>query len=125
MSGETARQESGWTVDTLKEYLESRIDGNDKRYAQRFDAQEAASKYVQTNQNEFRGALQDVGEKQMPRTEAEAEFKSIRGSFVELKARMDRDEGRGGGLNSSWGYLIGAVALVASLIAIFMALRKG
>jgi len=32
MSGETARQESGWTTDTLKEYLEARFVEADKRY---------------------------------------------------------------------------------------------
>src|SRR5688572_16340560 len=42
MSGETEKQVSGWTVDTLKEHLEAVISGNDARYNQRFDAQEKA-----------------------------------------------------------------------------------
>lgn len=129
MSGETEKQVSGWTVDTLKEYLESRIDGNDNRYDQRFAAQEAATKYAQEKSNEFRGSLEDIGKKQMPRTEAEAIFKAL-GEKMEslaranaekidaLQARVDRNEGRSGGLSSGWGYLVGAVGLVAALIAI-------
>lgn len=130
MSGETEKQVSGWTVDTLKEYLESRIDGNDVRYDQRFTAQEAATKYAQEKSNEFRGSLEDIGKKQMPRTEAEAIFKAL-GEKTEslaktnaekidaLQARLDRNEGRSGGLSSGWGYLIGAVGLVAAIIALF------
>src|SRR5678816_4050574 len=77
MSGETEKQVSGWTTDTLKEYLESLIEGNDVRYEQRFVAQESATKYAQEKANEFRGSLDDVGKKQMPRTEAEAMFKAL------------------------------------------------
>jgi len=124
MSGETEKSVSGWTVDTLKEYLESKINGNDKRYAQRFDAQESANKYAQEKANEFRGTLDDIGKKQMPRTEAEALAKANSEKIDALQARMDRNEGRGGGFNSSWGYLVGAVGLIATLIMIFIALRK-
>ena len=63
MSGETEKNISGWTVDTLKEYLESLIRGNDIRYDQRFAAQEAATKYAQEKANEFRGSLDDIGKK--------------------------------------------------------------
>lgn len=87
------------------------------RYEQRFTAQESATKYAQEKSNEFRGSLDDIGKKQMPRTEAEAMFKAISEKaeagaktnaekIDALQARMDRNEGRGGGFNSSWGYLI-------------------
>lgn len=81
-------------ADALKELLLSIVNGNDKRYEQRFQAQESANKYSQEKANEFRGSLDDVGKKQMPRTEAEAELKAIRGTVTELKARIDRTEGR-------------------------------
>lgn len=129
MSGETEKQVSGWTVDTLKELLESKIDGNDVRYDQRFTAQEAATKYAQEKSNEFRGSLEDIGKKQMPRTEAEAIFKALSEKTESLaktnaekidalQARLDRNEGRSGGFSSGWGYLIGAVGLIAAIIAI-------
>lgn len=86
-------------------HVKSVSEGNDRRYKERFDAQESANKYSQEKANEFRGSLDDVGKKQMPRTEAEAEFKSIKEHFElavkgnsdkieELRARMDRNEGR-------------------------------
>jgi len=134
LSGETERHISGWTTDTLKEYLEARIVEADKRYQQRFDAQEAAQKYAQEKANEFRGSLDDVGKKQMPRTEAEAlikasaertgsELNAINQKVDMLISRMDRNEGRGSGLNSGWGYLIGGVGLIVLIITTFFALR--
>jgi hypothetical protein len=135
LSGETEKSISGWTTDTLKEYIEAVIDGNDRRYQQRFDAQEAANKYSQEKSNEFRGSLEDIGKKQMPRTEAEAlirasEEKAAAGQQANsdkidaLQARMDRNEGRSGGLSAGWGYLIGAIGLIGALVAIVLALRR-
>ena len=135
MSGETRQEISGWTTDTLKEYLEARLEDADKRYQQRFDAQEAAQKYAQEKANEFRGSLDDVGKKQMPRTEAEAlirasgersqvELNAVAAQVHALQGRMDRNEGRGSGLNSGWAYLIAGVGLVATIITIALLLRK-
>jgi hypothetical protein len=42
----------------------------------------------------------------------------------DLKDRLTRIEGGRSGANSLWGYLVGAVGLVATLIAIFFALAK-
>jgi hypothetical protein len=135
LSEETAKAEKGWTVDTLKEYLERRDDDADKRYEQRFAAQEAATKYAQDKANEFRGSLDDIGKKQMPRTEAEAMFRALSDKaeagartnaekIDALQARLDRNEGRSGGLSAGWGYLIGAIGLIGALVAIVLALRK-
>ena len=134
MSGETEKNISGWTVDTLKEYVEARLSDADKRYDQRFNAQESKTDYAQEKANEFRGSLDDVGKKQMPRTEAEAAFRAISEKAAgeakanadkidALQARMDRNEGRGTGLNSSWLILVGAVGLIATIIMIYIALR--
>lgn len=135
MSGETEKNISGWTVDTLKAYLESVIDGNDRRYQQRFDAQEAANKYSQEKSNEFRGSLDDIGKKQMPRSEAEAMFKALSdkaeafakanaGRISDLQARLDRNEGRSGGFSQGWIILVGAVGLAATVIMIVMTLSR-
>ena len=111
------------------------IKGNDVRYDQRFTAQEAATKYAQEKANEFRGSLDDIGKKQMPRTEAEALFRVLSekaeaaaranaDKIDALQARMDRNEGRGSGLHSGWGYLVGAVGLIGALVAIMIALQR-
>lgn len=124
MSGETKRSESAWHVDTLKEHLEALIASNDKRYQQRFDAQESANAYAQEKSNEFRGALDDIGKHQMPRTEAEALIKSVEGKIDAIASRLDRTEGRSGGLDAGWKILIGAIALAASLVTIVVLLKR-
>lgn len=114
-------------------HSKSVTEGNDKRYEQRFIAQEEASKYQRENQNEFRGSLEDVGKRQMPRTEAEAMFKAISDKAEAgfkanaekvdaLQARMDRNEGRSGGFSSGWGYLVAAIGVIATLVSIAAAI---
>lgn len=98
---DTARrldEKVGYTQDLLSEkidHLRSEIHGNDRRYKERFDAQESANKYAQEKANEFRGSLEDIGARQMPRTEAEREFRSLAEKIDSITARMDRNEGRG------------------------------
>lgn len=132
MNSKPEKQDPVWTLPALKELLESKIDGNDRRYQQRFDAQEAANKYSQEKSNEFRGSLEDIGKKQMPRTEAEALIRASEEKAAatakansekidSLQARMDRWEGRSGGLTSGWGYLVAAVGLAAAVISIVIA----
>jgi hypothetical protein len=106
VSGETESQISGWTTDTLKEYLESRIGQNDLRYQQRFESQEAnlvtaitaqekavsaalaaAEKAVGKAEvaaekrfdavNEFRGQLSDQAREFIPRKEAELQIDAL------------------------------------------------
>jgi len=135
MSGETEKEVSGWTTDTLKEHLSAVIASNDRRYTERFDAQESASKYAQEKANEFRGSLDDVGKRQMPRVEAEqlirsttdrwsAQLGSVNEKVDALQARMDRNDGRSGGINAGWLILVAAVGLVATVIGIVVALRR-
>lgn len=42
MSGETEKDVSGWTVDTLAQHVAELMGANDRRYSERFDAQEKA-----------------------------------------------------------------------------------
>lgn len=42
MSGETEQEVSAWTIDSLKEHLDGLTRERDRRYEQRFEAQEAA-----------------------------------------------------------------------------------
>lgn len=74
--------------------------------------------------NEWRGAMNDRERNLMPRMEAEKADRSNTEKIDALAARMDRTEGRSGGFHQGWGYLVGAVGLVAALIAIFFALRR-
>lgn len=106
MSGETEKQVSGWTTDTLHELLISLIRENDVRYGQRFAAQQealnaalvsqekavaaalsAADRAVQKAEvasekrfdsvNEFRAALSDQTARLMPRTEVDGLVRAL------------------------------------------------
>jgi len=117
----------------------------DLRYQQRFDAQGqaltaallAAEKAVQTaliaaekavakaetanekrfeSVNEFRKTLSDQTATFPSRVELDALADRLR----DLATRMDKTEGKSTGLNASWGYLIGAVALIGGIIAIVL-----
>jgi hypothetical protein len=132
MSGETEKHISGWSVDTLKEYMESRLNDADLRNEQRFIAQEKAvvKAEVATEKrfdgvNEFRAQLSDQAATFMPRKESEARHSSLVEKYDALQARVDRSEGRSGGLNSGWGYLVAAAGLILVLVTIYFALRRG
>ena len=98
--GETEKDPSGWTVDTLRAHFEQRFIDLDLRLDQRFDAQNTAlSEKNETIQarldsvNEFRGQQADIIAKTMPRDEIEARFKSMEGrvetGFQALEAKVD------------------------------------
>jgi septal ring factor EnvC (AmiA/AmiB activator) len=87
--GQTERNPSGWTVDTLKAHLDEKIvavqlrvdeqvDRIDERHAT--EVSETAARFRQVN--EFRGALDDLGKTMATRRELEA-------SIASIAARMD------------------------------------
>lgn len=139
--------------DDYRQYIESRLAGLEQQLNDRFSgmekattaalvaakeavaaALEAAQKAVQKAEiaadkrfdsvNEFRGTLSDQASKLMPRLEADARLLAIEMRMQELNSRIDRSEGRGSGLSSGWGYLIGGIGLLGSILAIFLALSK-
>lgn len=95
MSGETEKQVSGWTVDTLKEFAHSLISETEKRLVseiaaaekanqQRFDAQQQGVKDALTAQKEAVAAALVAAEKAVLVAETNAE-----------KWRMNANEWRG------------------------------
>lgn len=143
MEGE--QHPSGWTVETLRAYLESRITESDRRYEQRFLAQERAVDRAQIVNNEFRGTLEDQAQRLMPRAESTARWEAtatrierIEAHFAEqidvvktqytqeiktLTERMNLQAGKGAGLDAGWKLLVGLVTLAATILAIVAALR--
>lgn len=80
--------------------------------------------------NEFRAMLNSIVASLMPRTEADQRLSAISDRIealslrsderiVVLTARLDKTEGSGTGKREGWGYLVGAVGLVMTLLAIF------
>ncbi len=115
---------------SLKEYFDSRLEEQDKRNAQRFDAQEkavgaalaasekavlkaegAAEKRFESV-NEFRGALDDRQRTLMPRTEAE----------LRLNVLEDWIKTRGGessGFKTGWALAIGIILFAVAVVGWF------
>jgi len=131
-----------WTISTLKEYLLTLIAANDKRYEDRFTAQKsevaialsAAEKAVVKaevanerrfeNTNEWRAVVSDRDKTFATSKAVDDRFSSQDAKIAALTSRIDQAQGSGMGLKSGWGYLIGAVGLIGSLIAIILAFRK-
>lgn len=97
---------------------------------------ETASEKRFENVNEFRAALSDQQRLFMPRSEAEAismaqamkfqsDVKSLHDKIEGIEKRLNTSEGRGGGMQSLWGWMIGAAALLLTAIALaFKAMGK-
>ena len=123
MSGETKSSVSSWTIDSLKEHLEHRLDAlayvgdeRDRRYEDRFKAmdektglaltssKEAVAKAETATEkrfdavNEFRGTLSDQAANLMPRGEASAKFAALEEKFSSLRDEVTRaiSQGIGG-----------------------------
>lgn len=140
-------QGGGWTLDTLKSYFEAVLSERDRAVLAAFTAQksaidaalaaqekavaaalaaadravakaEAAAERRFEGVNEFRGQLADQQRNLMPRAEADVEFRALREKMDALTTRVDKGEGKGAGLDAGWGYLIGGVGLLLTLLTI-------
>jgi tetrahydromethanopterin S-methyltransferase subunit B len=134
MSGETERQVSGWTVDTLKELVELHVVSITESL--QVFKKTTESDFVKTN--EFRGALDDLGRNMATRRELESSIKNVNelykelskqvsdlrsrldigpAELAELQRRIDTSSGKSAGLNAFWGYLVGVVGLIIAIIS--------
>ena len=84
MSGETETRPSGWTVDTLKEYIQQRFTDQDKAVQSALSAAKEAVNKAETAAdkrfeavNEFRQTLSDQTSTFMSRTEYEAKYDAL------------------------------------------------
>lgn len=66
--------------------------------------------------NEFRRTLADQTATFMPRMQTEAMVSNVNEKVDALAVRMDRSEGRGSGLQDGWGYLVGGIGLLISIL---------
>ena len=140
--GETAKDPSGWSTDTLKAYIERVIVEHDRRYEERFVAQQMAVRAAldaaaeatmkaeqnaerwRNNANEWRAAMTDREKNFMSQGQANTQFDALEKQIALLNKRNDIAEGRIGGVSAGWGWLVGAVGLIGSIIAIFLAVSQ-
>ena len=111
---------SGWTVATLKQHYDQRLLDIDKALQAALAAAERASAKTELAGekrfellNELRSGVATI-----------EQLKALEKVVNELKARLDRSEGRGSGLNAGWVYLVGALGLAATIVSVvFLLLR--
>lgn len=111
-------EKTEWTLKTLKKYLDIKIDGNDRRYEQKFASQDLAVKDALAAQkeltaaafassekaivkaedaqrdynlrsNEFRGQLDDQAKRLMPRSESDTKFQSQEEKIAEQRRLIE------------------------------------
>ena len=134
-------------------HVKDLINGNDRRYDQRFAAQEkatadalvalekstaaalaaaqmAVNKAEVANEkrldsvNEFRGQLRDQASTFMQTKEAEAKLSAMNERLVALTARMDKSEAKGEGAGALWGYLVAALGVGLGIAGLVIAFKK-
>lgn len=142
MSGETAKQESGWTVDTLKQHfdelreadqtaLKAALASAEKAVAAALAAsKEAVNKSELSNTKLFEAANQvkatfgDELNKKVDRSEFLTSNESRDDKIVSVTSRVAAVENRSDGMKAGWGYLVGAIGLAATVVGIILAFNN-
>lgn len=123
---------------SLREYVDSRFEAQERAVAAALAAQEkavtaalaaadravakaeAASERRFESINEFRGALADSARLLMPRQESEQLHRTTAEKIDVLTARVNARDDRSRGLGQGWAILAAAVAFIASTAALVM-----
>ncbi len=151
--GETESNVSAWTVDSLKELMMAVLEEMDRRYEQRFEAQQvalrdalissekavnaalnAAERAVSKAElaserrfesiNEFRGQLADQAATLMPRAETTVLLSAINDRLATLETRVTERAGALQGQNAMRAALFTVCGLVIAALAVTIALVK-
>lgn len=110
----------------LREYVIDLMNERDRRYKERFDAQESAQRELKSGTdlrfagiNEFRGALDDAQRTLMPRAEAEARMEALHKNMGELKEQVSLITASGVGVKAGYAWAVAVVVFVLALIREF------
>jgi uncharacterized protein (DUF3084 family) len=121
----------GWTIETLKELIEQRLDSMDKALTAALQAtKEAIQKAENANEkrfdgvNEFRGQLGDQARTLMPRSEAEQRMGQMASEISELKTKQERSVGRAGGISGFGAALISIASILIAAASVAIAILK-
>jgi Flp pilus assembly protein TadB len=108
-------------VDVLKAILAER----DRRYDDRFGAQERANTIALdaanerlARMNEFRAQLTDQAATFATRTEMNAEFRAVNATLARLETKDANNAGRGSGMSQLWGFIVGAAGVIIAVVAV-------
>lgn len=78
---------------------------------------EAASERRFESVNEFRNTLSDQARLLMPRSEAEQALKGLSDKIDILTSRINQRDDRGRGMGDVWGFIVGAIGILALIIS--------
>lgn len=117
--------DDGWTVATLKEHLERRLDDLRSHMDERHrHEQKAVAKAEQAadqrfeSMNEFRGQLSDQATTFLTREEYNAKHETLHNHLDALEHRMDELRGRNLGVRLSVGAIVGTLSALAAFVTI-------
>lgn len=103
-----------WDVDSLKEYMDARLEDQQQAVIVATAANEKRLDAV----NEFRAQLNDQALSFLTRNEYAPQHQALAKRIDDLTDRFNITTGKSSGMNSSWLLLTGAVGLGAGIIAI-------
>lgn len=132
MSGETEREVSGWTTDTLKSHIDRRFEDQEKAVAAALEAAkeavikaEAAAEKRFDSVNEFRKSLSDQTATFIPRNEYDVQHKSLEARVQEVVDRLNTTQGQGEGSQITMSKIYAAIGGVGAILAILVLLANG
>jgi hypothetical protein len=115
---------------TLKEHFEKILSEKDKAINIALAAAKEAVLVAETNSekwrsnaNEWRGAMTDREKTFATKAELQAYKENTEKALAVEKERADIGQGRSGGLNAGWVYLLGFFSLISMLLGIYGALK--
>jgi hypothetical protein len=110
----------------LREYIDVRFEAQEKAVqAALASADRAVAKAEMAAErrfdsvNEFRSTLSDQARLLMPRSETEQALKSLTDKIDILTSRVNQRDDRGRGMGDVWGFIVGAIGVVALIISMF------
>ena len=136
MSGETDSDQSSWTPDLLKVYLQQQLDDFrtllDERAAAQtqaiaaalLSAEKAVTKAENATEkrfdsvNEFRAQLADQASQFMPREVAETQTAEFRNQIAAITTRLDLQDGAAANAHRSLTFAIALVGLFVSIVVV-------
>ena len=109
-----------WTVITLKEYFESKLDA----LALAVDEAKEFSKEKFANTNEWRNTLENLGRTYMPRLEQESRDKAQDDRIQANTDAIKKIENIKQGGNIVWAYIIGGAGMFFGMISLLLTYQK-
>lgn len=108
--------ESGWSLETLKEHFDQRF----RELATAVEKSERAAEKRFESVNEFRGQAADRDKFFATKAEIYPRLDAINERIRGLVERSDKQDGRGVGMSTLWGWIAGGIGIFIGLVAVFL-----